>query len=517
MLAVHSARGNRGSLANAAEKHFKMTASLAAGLKRPRVYEWLVAKGYFAEPYVLPPCFEVTVHPKFGKVYFRHKRNSFRPEESELLGVHFPKTELTDRTLGIIQPHIHSDIATAIARNWKKLLGCLFHKDNKVCSYSFPIPLDRKKPGTIGRLRSGRLIYEFIEMAEHDTASLAYRYKYLITTDVKNFYPSIYTHSIPWAIHGKKAVRAGNNRWNYDLFGNRLDKLFQSANEGYTNGIPIGPVVSDLIAEVILSGVDRALSKGLNQDVFVVRFKDDYRILAKTEEKGKSVIKALQVALKEFSLELNEEKTELHKLPNGLFRAWVSQYHSANPRPKSYYNFKRFKEVYLAVVTIDRNNPGSGVIDRFLADLVTKKYRLRISLNVRSLPVIISMLLTLGDLRTKAFPKVLAILEAILRSPFGRKHSPDIEEHLVAFLNQLSKNESEYRYLIAWIIYFLRANGLDGKLKGSYKKYKDPIVRAICTSRFVPFKKNRDFKVFQGIRAASKKTSMLEHLDVFKP
>jgi hypothetical protein len=50
----------------------------------------------------------------------------------------------------------------------------MFHIENQVCSYSFPIPVDMKKPGMIGGLRSGRMIYEWIEMAENDVASIAF-------------------------------------------------------------------------------------------------------------------------------------------------------------------------------------------------------------------------------------------------------------------------------------------------------------------------------------------------------
>src|SRR5258706_10363560 len=205
-----------------AERHCKKTALLAKKLKRPLIYKWLVTKGFFPESYVLPPCFEVKSHPKYGKCYFAYNQTKFRPSIAEYLQVHFPKTELTDRTFGIIHPEIHSDIAHTIAKNWRSIVASLFHKNNKVLSYSFPIPLDAKRVGTIGGLRSVRMIYEFIEMAEHDLASVAYRYKFLITTDVKNFYPSIYTHSIPWAIHGKKLITTKRNRYNYGLFGNRL-------------------------------------------------------------------------------------------------------------------------------------------------------------------------------------------------------------------------------------------------------------------------------------------------------
>jgi hypothetical protein len=358
------------------------------------------------------------------------------------------------------------------------------------------------------------MIYEFVEM-ENDLAAIAYRYKFLITTDVKNFYPSVYTHSIPWAIHGKTRIRKKGNRNNYKFFCNRVDKLFQSADDGCTNGIPMGPGVSDLIAEVVLSAVDRIVSARVKAEVVIARFKDDYRILAKTEEDAKGVVKALQIALKEFNLELSNDKTELHVLPDGLFRTWASAYQSAKPRPKARYGFKRFKEVCLSVVRIDRENLGSGVIDRFLADLVTPKQKLRLRLDSRRLPQVISLLLLLANLRTKAFPKVLAIIEAALKSPFGIQHADDIAEHLFEFLSQLCKRESENRYLIAWVCYFLRANRLERKLNGKCK-FTDPIVRAVYTSRFTGFKTSADFKLFQGVKASAKRTSMLRHLDVFK-
>jgi Reverse transcriptase (RNA-dependent DNA polymerase) len=497
-------------------EHFKKTANLAKALDRKAIYEWLVTKGYFPEPYVLPPCFVVTNHPKFGKFYFKYTNKKFVTRVTEYQQVHFPKTDYTDKTFGIIDPEFNSDIACTIAKNWKSIVSSMFHKANKVCSYSFPIPLDSKNPGSIGGLRSGRMIYEFIEMAENDIASIAHRFKYLVKADVKNFYPSIYTHSIPWALHGKKFIRKHTNRYNYSHFGNRLDKLFQNANDGCTNGVPIGPAVSDLAAEIIMSGVDRLLSSAISDNVVVLRFKDDYRILAKSEAGAISIIKALQAALKEYRLELNDEKTQFLKLPNGIFRDWVSQYHAANQNPKAYYPFRRFKETYLSVVNIDRTNLGCGVIDRFLADIITKKYRLRVKLSEKSLPKVLSLLLMLGDLRTKAFPKVLATIESILKSPFGKKHKDSITEHLSNYLVQLSEKEAENRYLIAWICYFLRANGFESSLAKKYK-FKDPIVRATFTSRFRIFKSCKDFNVFLGVKQAAKRTSMLQHLDVFKP
>lgn len=251
-------------------------------------------------------------------------------------------------------------------------------------------------------------------------------------------------------------------------------------------------------------------------DVVIVRFKDDYRILAKSEAKGRVVVKSLQAALKEYRLELNDDKTEIHKLPNGLFRKWRSQYHAVNPHPKAYYQFKRFQEVYLSVIEIDKHNSGCGVIDRFLADIVTKKYKVRIKLDNKTLTKVISLLLMLAELRTKAFPKVLAIIEYILKSDIGSKHIESIIEHLQELLKNLSQSEMNNRYLISWIIYFFKANNIEDKIS-DIPRFSDPIISAIHNNNFSAFDSCEDFKIFLDINTVAEEVTLLEHLDVFKP
>ena len=175
-------------MTNAPMNHRLRTEKLARQLKPSDVYNWLCTTGYFPESYVLPPNFLVSKYRHFGKRPYwdyRHRKNN--PKISEIVQVHFPKTELTDRTFGIIDPELHSDIAHHIGWNWRSVLDCLFHPKNLVSSYSFPIPLNANEVGALGKLRSGRMIYEFIEMAENDLASIAYNFEVLVRTDIKNF------------------------------------------------------------------------------------------------------------------------------------------------------------------------------------------------------------------------------------------------------------------------------------------------------------------------------------------
>jgi hypothetical protein len=191
-------------------------------------------------------------------------------------------------------------------------------------------------------------------------------------------------------------------------------------------------------------------------------------------------------------------------------------YHAVNPDPKRFYRYKRFKETYLAVVNIDARCPGTGVIDRFLADLVTKKGRLNVQVNRRTLPRVVSLLLMLGRLRVKAFPKVLAIIELILQSRLGQQQQKFISVHLDQLLANLSTSEDENRYLIMWIVYFIRANGLPSATLAKLK-LKDTTVRSVKTSRNALYKECKDFKLFTGVRTIARRVNMLDHLAVFKP
>jgi len=283
--------------------------------------------------------------------------------------------------------------------------------------------------------------------------------------------------------------------------------------------VPIGPVVSDIVSEIVASAVDRLLSKSITAKEIkceIVRFKDDYRILVKSENDGRKAIKLLQVALKEYNLELSDSKTTITTLPAGLFREWVSMYHAVHPRKKREYSWKAFRELYLAVMRIDKTCPGTGVIERFLADIVSKNGNLKVGVQAENLPKVLSMLLMLATLRVKSFPKVMALIEAVIKSPLGKNHVAEIVEHLEEYLKALSEDEERNNYLISWVSYFLVSNNLKRLL--SFKpKYQDPITRSVFNNRGVIFKDCKDYLLFVSSRITGKKMSMLNYLDVFNP
>ncbi len=496
-------------------EHNRRTEKLARLLDPANVYQWLVTSGYFPESYILPPCFYVSRHPRYGKRFSRWKKGKFMPPIYQVCEVDFPKTDLTDRTFGIIAPEIHSDIASEIAENWKAIINVVFNPKKHVYTYSFPIPVTSKKPGVIGSLRAGRMIYEWIEMAEDDLVEEAYRYKYLVRADVKNFYPSVYTHSIAWALHSRVRIRKDRNRYDFSYLGNRLDKLFQNASDGCTNGLPIGPVVSDLVAEIILSSVDMSISKDLSKrDILALRFKDDYRFLCRTREECRFTTKLLQKGLKAFNLLLNEDKTEISELPEGVFREWVSRYHRIRPKKGRRLTFKEFKELYLSVLRIDREVPGTGIIDRFIADVVDDSYRPLFPVSVAYVNRISSLLLLLGQRRIKSFPRILGLLESMMVSASQRRVSSMIKNRINNLLTEYAEAPEDNRYVISWLLYFLRSNKLAIR---TTKVFSDPILESVRTGRNRVFDSAGNFKLFQSVLAARRSGLLLKHLDVFKP
>ena len=93
--------------------------------------------------------------------------------------------------------------------------------------------------------------------------------RFILRTDIARFYPSIYTHVIPWAFHGKEQAKANRT----EGLGNELDRLVRTAQDGQTMGIPVGPDTSLVIAEAVAASLDADLSQFRLQGF---RFMDDY-------------------------------------------------------------------------------------------------------------------------------------------------------------------------------------------------------------------------------------------------
>jgi hypothetical protein len=90
-------------------------------------------------------------------------------------------------------------------------------------------------------------------------------YKYALVTDITSFFPTIYTHTIPWALHTKAVAKVKKRKAHMTprYFGNILDARCMGAQDGQTIGLPIGPDTSHIIAEIIGVAIDTRLKDDL--------------------------------------------------------------------------------------------------------------------------------------------------------------------------------------------------------------------------------------------------------------
>lgn len=146
------------------------------------------------------------------------------------------------------------------------------------------------------------------EAIEQKSILLSLEYDHIFHADVADCYSSIYTHSIAWAIDGKKLAKTANYRNDKDVIGNqkyylgnKVDKCIQQMQNRQTNGIPQGSVLMDFIAEILFSYLDLILTSSLKQkNIFeyqILRYRDDYRIFVKNKSDGENIIGILSELL----------------------------------------------------------------------------------------------------------------------------------------------------------------------------------------------------------------------------
>ena len=149
---------------------------------------------------------------------------------------------------------------------------------------------------------------------------------WLVKTDITRFYPSIYTHSIPWAAYGKERVKRNLGVYKGSL-ADRLDVLVRACNRNQTVGIPIGPETSRILAEIISSRIDddfHSLQHGLNADA-VDRLQDDWFIGLGTLEAAESALSSIIGVYRSYGLDINGSKTSVARMVAHTEEAWVSE------------------------------------------------------------------------------------------------------------------------------------------------------------------------------------------------
>lgn len=270
----------------------------------------LVGKGYFPEE--LTPAFTpndlVPLLPAILPLLDTYdpltKRDKF---DSKCCTFSIPKPGGYRRTISVPNPLHQIRLSHTIVSNWGAITA-LANTSGISGSKLIPGgPRALEKPSFEG----------FIEQRINRSVGR----RYLLKIDISRFYNSIYTHSIPWALHSK-SVSKGERRRNM-LFGNQLDEDCRKTMDGQTIGIPVGPDTSRVISELILAAIDQKITDQL-PPFSGIRIIDDYYLYLDNLGDVEIARGQIHKIMAEFELELNPSKDIIHKVPEIMESKWYA-------------------------------------------------------------------------------------------------------------------------------------------------------------------------------------------------
>jgi len=304
---------------------------------RTQRFKRLISHGFFAPE--LPPCFvsenlahyreslwrSIEAVPKLPDSRFSGSKQFV----SEPAWFYFPRYGRDDRKHGVLNPISFLAISRVVSDNFVQLRKT--SKKSKISAS--PLVFDWKG--------SRALFRPSIDLRDDFRVHLATRHERYVTADIRAFFHSIYTHAIPWAIHGKDWAKVNRRTEHY---GNLLDLYCRNAQDGQTIGLPVGPDTSRLIAEVVAAAIDQHFTRVIpieHQDAS--RYIDDYTIAVPRGKSGDGVISAVRQAAAKFELELNNDKSEIHLTSVRPTTGWKQAVQAHIPRSdRSINTFLRF-------------------------------------------------------------------------------------------------------------------------------------------------------------------------------
>jgi len=277
------------------------------------LYEGLLVYGLFAEK--LPPVF--TAVPFFD--YCKAISVPFEAGWNEYITFRAMRNISIPRLMGIPNPFKYQRVCSELRDDWDKIRDH-FHTQTDGQSYRVSRIHVRKE---YGEKRIFEMNYKNWRVDGNPESDLLIHdrgtSRILVQADISTCFPSIYTHSIPWALVGKEEAKKAVHE---DTWYNRIDQACSDMRNGETHGLLIGPHVSNLLSEIVLTVIDKRLyDKGYR----FVRNIDDYDCFVNNHDEAQRFLRDLEETLREFDLPLNHKKTKVTELPIGIEKNWKHQ------------------------------------------------------------------------------------------------------------------------------------------------------------------------------------------------
>lgn len=205
--------------------------------------------------------------------------------------------------LGAIETLIYTSLACTVAEAIENKR--IPRTDNVACSYR--IEIDN---GSF--FSNGNGFQDFIDKSQE----LASEFSYILYTDITDFYNQIYLHRLGNAI--------SHSDHTLDNVAKDVEHFLSTLNGKTSQGIPVGPAASVVMAEAILLDIDEYL---INQDIKHTRYVDDYRIFSNSKEELTSILESLTLYLyKSHRLTIATDKTGIMNSKEYINRVMFNHY-----------------------------------------------------------------------------------------------------------------------------------------------------------------------------------------------
>lgn len=266
----------------------------------------ICARGYF--PRELPSAFTTVPFA------LAQRQVPGRPPRTECATHTLTRVSGPRRLLRVPNPRAFAELARVTERLWPLLRDHLRQSTTAISTPAVSVS---------ERGRAIRPRRRFGEKSKY-SARIRARGRVVLQTDINRFYGSVYTHAIPWALHGRDAAKA-SLKTRTRLPGDELDRALQALSHSETAGIPIGPDPSFLAAEVLLTAVDVQI-QDKHPDLHWFRYLDDYEFACSSRDEAETLLSTLESALEELRLATNPAKTVILDLPAPFQASWTYEF-----------------------------------------------------------------------------------------------------------------------------------------------------------------------------------------------
>lgn len=312
------------------------------------------------------------------------------------------------RPLELIHPAIYISLVNVVCDpgNWAHIQNRFseFESGNAVECCSAPVMSLDNQTDVATQIKS------WWQRVEQRSLVYSLEFSHILHTDVTDCYGSLYTHSIAWALHGLEDAKKHKGK----TLGDKIDSYIRAGRYGQTNGISQGSVLMDFVAEIVLGYVDELINCAFSSepsDFRILRYRDDYRIFANSDDRAEEVLKVISEKLRSVGMRLGVSKTLLNKnVVEGAIKP--DKLAGIDLQDLGETNAKTIQKQLLRLHSFGQRFPNSGALRRLVSEFHEKVSEQ--SEKPDDLEVLVAIAADIGFVSPVTFPVIAGILSHLI-------------------------------------------------------------------------------------------------------